>query len=111
MEMAARPAVFATWMTLIEGIYRLLLSDEHLPVNIGNPAEISILHFAEVINQMVGNKAGNSLRTHQAVGDDPQRRQPDITRAREILHWQPTTNLETGLASTIQYFRAQMGLQ
>jgi len=58
MEMAARPAVFATWMTLIEGIYRLLLSDEHLPVNIGNPAEISILHFAEVINQMVGNKAG-----------------------------------------------------
>ena len=96
---------------LIEGIYRLLLSDEHMPVNIGNPAEISILHFAEVINQMVGNKAGILFEPTKRLGDDPQRRQPDITRAREILHWQPTTNLETGLASTIEYFRAQMGLQ
>jgi dTDP-glucose 4,6-dehydratase len=96
---------------LIEGIYRLLLSDEHMPVNIGNPAEISILHFAEVINQMVGNKAGILFEPTKRLGDDPQRRQPDITRAREILHWQPTTNLETGLASTIQYFRAQMGLR
>lgn len=96
---------------LIEGIYRLLMSDEHMPVNIGNPAEISILHFAEVINQMVGNKAGILFEPTRRLGDDPQRRQPDITRAREILHWQPTTNLETGLANTIEYFRAQMGLQ
>jgi len=57
---------------LIEGIYRLLLSDEHLPVNIGNPAEISILHFAEVINQMVGNKAGILFEPTKRLGDDPQ---------------------------------------
>lgn len=96
---------------LIEGIYRLLLSDEHMPVNIGNPAEISILQFAEVINRMVGNPAGIEFKMDSRLGDDPQRRQPDITRAREILHWQPKIDLETGLEKTIQYFRNQMDLE
>jgi dTDP-glucose 4,6-dehydratase len=95
---------------LIEGIYRLLLSDEHLPVNIGNPAEISILQFAEIINKLVGNSAGIVYKPESRLGDDPQRRQPEITRAREILHWQPETNLETGLEKTIQYFRSELGL-
>lgn len=95
---------------LVEGIYRLLLSDEHMPVNIGNPAEISILKFAQVINYMVGNKAGIIFEAEKRLGDDPQRRQPDITRANQILGWQPTTLLETGLEKTIRYFRAQMGL-
>jgi dTDP-glucose 4,6-dehydratase len=94
---------------LIEGIYRLLMSDEHMPVNIGNPAEISILEFARVINQMVGNKAGIIFSKESRLGDDPQRRQPDITRAREILSWEPKTNLETGLEKTIEYFQKQMG--
>ena len=96
---------------LIEGIYRLLLSDEHMPVNIGNPSEISILQFAEIINRMVGNPAGIVYKPESRLGDDPQRRQPDITRAKEILHWQPQTNLETGLEKTIQYFRTEMGIQ
>lgn len=95
---------------LVEGIIRLLLSDEHMPVNIGNPAEISILKFAQVINYMVGNKAGIIFEAEKRLGDDPQRRQPDITRANQILGWQPTTLLETGLEKTIRYFRAQMGL-
>jgi dTDP-glucose 4,6-dehydratase len=90
---------------LIEGIYRLLLSDEHLPVNIGNPAEISILRFAEEINRLTGNKAGVEYRKDQRLGDDPQRRQPEITRARSILHWEPKVELETGLKRTIEYFQ------
>ncbi len=93
---------------LIEGIYRLLLSDEHMPVNIGNPAEIAISQFAEVINKMVGNKAGVVYEPDKRLGDDPQRRQPDITRAKSILGWEPVTDLETGLERTIQYFRTQL---
>lgn len=96
---------------LIEGIFRLLMSDEHMPVNIGNPAEISILQFAEVINKMVGNSGGIVFKMDSRLGDDPQRRQPDITRAREILHWQPKVDLEEGLGKTIQYFRKQMDLE
>lgn len=95
---------------LIEGIYRLLISDEHLPVNIGNPAEISIREFAEVINRLTGNSAGIITQPDLRLGDDPQRRQPDITRAREILGWQPLIPLDEGILRTIPYFRAKMGL-
>ncbi|MCE1254464.1 MAG: SDR family NAD-dependent epimerase/dehydratase, partial [Anaerolineae bacterium] len=70
---------------LVNGIYKLLLSDEHNPVNIGNPAEISILEFAETINRIIGNKAGIAFKPASRLGDDPQRRRPDITRAQEIL--------------------------
>lgn len=90
---------------LIDGIYRLLLSDEHMPVNIGNPAEISILQFAEEINKLTGNKAGIEFRKDQRLGDDPQRRQPEISRARSILNWEPKVDLETGLRQTIEYFK------
>lgn len=90
---------------LVEGLYRLLLSDEHLPVNIGNPAEITILQFAEEINRLTGNTAGIEYRKDQRLGDDPQRRQPDITRAKSILHWNPTVDLTTGLSRTIEYFK------
>jgi dTDP-glucose 4,6-dehydratase len=96
---------------LIEGIYRLLMSDEHLPVNIGNPAEITILEFAETINRLVGNKAGIIMKEHSRLGDDPQRRRPDITRAKEILKWQPTISLEDGITKTIPYFKKKMGLE
>ena len=94
---------------LIEGIYRLLLSGETLPVNIGNPAEISILEFAETINRLVWNKAGIITRPEQRLGDDPQRRRPDITRARDILGWEPKISLEEGIARTIPYFRSKLG--
>ncbi|KPL83237.1 NAD-dependent dehydratase [Thermanaerothrix daxensis] len=95
---------------LIEGIYRLLLSDEHYPVNLGNPQEITILEFAEVINRLTGNKAGIVFKPENRLGDDPQRRQPDITRARQILGWAPKTSLEEGIRLTIPYFRQKMGL-
>lgn len=94
---------------LIEGIYRLLLSDEHLPVNFGNPAEITILEFAETINRLAGSRAGIVKLPNRRLGDDPQRRQPDITRAKEILGWEPKVSLEEGIARTIPYFREKMG--
>lgn len=90
---------------LVEGIYRLLMSDEHMPVNIGNPAETSILDFANVINELVGNKAGINFLPDKRLGDDPQRRQPNITRARTILNWEPQTALREGILKTIPYFK------
>ncbi|MHB0988142.1 MAG: UDP-glucuronic acid decarboxylase family protein [Bellilinea sp.] len=95
---------------LVEGIYRLLLSDEHMPVNIGNPAEISILQFAEVINRLTGNQAGIVKKADLRLGDDPQRRRPDITRAKQILNWEPGISLDEGITRTIPYFRAKLGL-
>jgi len=95
---------------LVEGIYRLLLSNEHGPVNIGNPTEMNMLQFAEVINAIVGNKAGICMKPAMRLGDDPQRRQPDITRARQILEWEPKVSLEEGIARTVPYFRQKMGL-
>jgi dTDP-glucose 4,6-dehydratase len=95
---------------LVEGIYRLLLSDEHFPVNIGNPVETSILEFAETINKITANPAGIIFRPALRLGDDPQRRQPDITRARQILQWEPKVTLEQGIQWTVPYFRHKMGL-
>ncbi|MDR3574751.1 MAG: SDR family oxidoreductase [Anaerolineaceae bacterium] len=95
---------------LIEGLYRLLLSDEHMPVNIGNPAEISILEFAQTINRIVGNKTPIIIEPDSRLGDDPQRRRPDITRARQILNWEPVVSLEEGIQKTIPYFRKKMDL-
>ncbi|HPG19281.1 MAG TPA: SDR family oxidoreductase [Flexilinea sp.] len=93
---------------LIEGIYRLFLSDEHYPVNIGNPVENTMVELAEEINRLTGNPAGLIYKPDLRVGDDPQRRQPDITRAREILHWEPKVSLEEGLLRTIPYFEQAM---
>lgn len=96
---------------LIEGIYRLLMSNETMPVNIGNPAETTILEFANVINEITGNQAGLVFKPASRLGDDPQRRQPDITRARQILGWEPQVSLEEGIQKTIPYFKSKMGLQ
>jgi dTDP-glucose 4,6-dehydratase len=93
---------------LIEGIYRLLMSDEHMPVNIGNPSEITILEFARSINEIIGNKAGIIMKEEKRLGDDPQRRQPDITRARTILNWEPKVSLAEGLQQTIAYFKGKI---
>jgi len=95
---------------LIDGIYRLLLSDEHRPVNIGNPVEMTVLKFAESINRIVGNKAGLIFEKTANLGNDPQRRQPDISRAREILNWEPKVSLEEGIHRTIPYFKQKLGL-
>jgi len=95
---------------LIEGIVRLLMSDEHKPVNIGNPDEMTILQFAEAINKITGNKAGVTFLPEDRATRDPQRRQPDITRARDILGWEPKYNLEDGIKNTIPYFKEKLGL-
>lgn len=95
---------------LVEGLCRLLASNEHYPVNIGNPREMTMLQFAEAVNKIVGNPAGIVYKPDLRVGDDPQRRQPDITRAKEILGWEPKVSLEQGIQKTAPYFRQKMGL-
>lgn len=95
---------------LIDGITRLLFSEEHLPVNIGNPNEMTILQFAEAINRIAGNKAGITFVPDARSARDPQRRQPDITRAREILKWEPKVSLEEGIEKTIPYFEKKLAL-
>ena len=89
---------------LIEGIYRLLLSDYVDPVNIGNPAEISILDFAKEIIKLVNNPEAKIVYK-PLPADDPKVRQPDITRAKEVLGWEPTVGREEGLARTYEYFK------
>jgi dTDP-glucose 4,6-dehydratase len=96
---------------LVEGIVRLLLSDEHYPVNIGNPVELTILEFAEKINKIVGNTAGIVYQQADRLEGDPQRRRPDITRAHTILGWEPYISLEEGLRKTIPYFRQKLRLK
>ena len=93
---------------LVDGIYRLLLSDEHEPINIGNPSETSILEFAQTINRLTGNPAGIIYKTGERSKSDPQRRQPEITRARKILGWEPRISLEDGIQRTIPYFRQEL---
>jgi dTDP-glucose 4,6-dehydratase len=95
---------------LVDGIVKLLYSDEHLPVNVGNPNEMSILQFAETINRIVGNKGGITYVKDARSVRDPQQRQPDISRARKILGWEPQISLEQGIARTIPYFKEKLGL-
>lgn len=95
---------------LVDGIVRLLYSDEHLPVNVGNPKEMSILQFAETINRIVGNPAGITFVKDARSVRDPQQRRPDITRARTILNWEPRVDLEEGLQKTVPYFKQKLGL-
>ena len=95
---------------LVDGIVKLLYSDEHLPVNVGNPNEMTILQFAETINRIVDNKAGITFVKDARSVRDPQQRQPDITRARSILNWEPRVNLEEGLQKTVPYFKQKLGL-
>ncbi|MCX6069127.1 MAG: SDR family oxidoreductase [Chloroflexi bacterium] len=94
---------------LVDGIIRLLYSDEHMPVNIGNPVEMTILQFAQKINQLTNNMAELSYVDARSARD-PQRRRPDITRAQTILGWEPKVNLEEGLLRTIPYFKQKLGL-
>jgi dTDP-glucose 4,6-dehydratase len=92
---------------LVEGIYRLLQSNEVEPVNIGNPGEFTIKEFAELVNELVENKAGTVTRDLRTK-DDPQVRQPDITKAKAILGWEPQVSLREGLERTIPWFREEL---
>jgi dTDP-glucose 4,6-dehydratase len=89
---------------LVEGIYRLLMSDYHLPVNIGNPDEISIKDFGEEILKLTGAK--QKLISLPLPKDDPKQRQPDISKAKTILGWTPKINRAEGLKITFDYFRS-----
>jgi dTDP-glucose 4,6-dehydratase len=93
---------------LIEGIYRLLMSNEVEPVNIGNPTEMTILEFATLINELTGNPAG--IRFEPLPKDDPKQRQPDISKARRVLGWEPKVDLRTGMTQTVEWFKAQLGV-
>src|SRR5213082_1774394 len=88
---------------LVDGIYRLLMSEETQPTNIGNPSEMTVLQFAEEIKRLTGTTAPIEFRP--LPEDDPKIRRPDITKARTLLQWEPVVPLEVGLTRTIEYFR------
>lgn len=90
---------------LIEGVYRLLATDFHDPVNIGTQDELSMTDFAKLINEITGNSAGIVFKQSNRIQGDPQTRRPDTTRAQTILGWQPVMPLREGLERTIAYFR------
>jgi len=90
---------------LIEGIVRLGQSDEHMPVNIGNPNEFTILECAEAVLQVTGSKS--ELRFEPLPEDDPTRRRPDITKARALLGWEPKVELKEGLEKSLDFFKAK----
>ena len=88
---------------LVDGLYRLMLSDEVFPVNLGNPLEMTILEFAEHIRALTGSRS--QLVFQPLPEDDPKKRRPDIDRARAMLGWEPRVELDEGLRQTIEYFR------
>jgi len=88
----------------VEGIFRLLMSDYHLPVNIGNPDEITIMEFAKEIIKLTGTT--QKIITKPLPVDDPRQRQPDIRKAKEILGWEPKVSRAEGLKITYEYFNS-----
>ena len=94
---------------LVDGIFRLMMSDVPDPVNIGNPGELTMRALAERSWSLTGS--GSRIVERPLPVDDPKRRQPDITRARTLLGWEPKVPLEEGLPRTIEYFRSRLGLK
>lgn len=92
---------------LVDGLYRLMLSGERYPVNLGNPREMTIREFAEHIIALTGSRS--AIVSRPLPEDDPQQRQPDISKARELLGWQPAVPLDEGLQLTVEYFRGRIG--
>ena len=105
-----RTRSFQFYSDLVDGIYRLLHSDEVFPVNIGNPSEISIKQFAEAVLKATGSKSEIHYiePTDDRITDDPKVRRPDNTRAMTLLDWEPKVDLETGLKETIEYFKTRI---
>lgn len=106
----SRTRSFQYYSDLIEGIYRLLHSDETLPVNIGNPVEMTILQFAEAVKE-ISRSESEIVFIHpkdDRITDDPKVRRPDISKARQVLGWEPKVNLTEGLTETIAYFRGRV---
>jgi len=90
---------------LVDGLFRLMMSDERYPVNLGNPREMTILEFAEKIRAMTGT--ASKIEFRELPEDDPKQRKPDISKARRVLGWEPKVQLEDGLRSTVEYFQGQ----
>jgi len=101
---------FQYYTDLVDGIYRLLFSAESLPVNIGNPVEMSILDFAKAVLEVSGSKSDILFVSPKddRFTDDPKLRQPDISKARRVLDWEPKVNLHEGLQETVAYFRPRV---
>jgi dTDP-glucose 4,6-dehydratase len=95
---------------LVEGVFQLLFSDEVLPVNIGNPDEMTILEFATIVIEATGSNSEISfIQPHdQRIKDDPSVRRPDIEKARTKLGWEPKVRLQDGLEKTIPYFKERL---
>jgi dTDP-glucose 4,6-dehydratase len=91
---------------LVDGIYRLLMSDCHDPVNVGNPAEITIKMFAEEIKALANS--GSKIVYKELPADDPKQRKPNISKAQAILQWEPKVDRKEGLARTMKYFQEKM---
>lgn len=91
---------------LVEGIYRVLMSGESRPVNLGNPQELTILELAQEIIRLTGSQS--KIIFHPLPQDDPKRRQPDITRARHLCGWEPKVEFRAGLMATVEYFKAKL---
>jgi dTDP-glucose 4,6-dehydratase len=92
---------------LIDGIFKLAMSDFHEPVNIGNPREMTIKQFADEIIRITGTRS--TIDYKPLPEDDPKVRQPDITRAKKVLGWEPRVDFDEGIAKTIEYFRDWIG--
>jgi dTDP-glucose 4,6-dehydratase len=87
----------------VEGILRLAKSDEHFPVNIGNPTEFTILECARKVIEVTNSKS--QIKFEELPQDDPKQRRPDITKAKRLLAWEPKVDLEKGLKLSLEYFR------
>ncbi|MGQ9552519.1 MAG: UDP-glucuronic acid decarboxylase family protein [Anaerolineae bacterium] len=106
----SRTRSFCYVSDLVEGMYRLLMSDEVEPVNLGNPEEMTILEFARKVKEMTGSKSEIQFikPRDDRTKDDPQMRRPDISKARRILNWEPKVGVDEGLRLTIEYFRGKV---
>jgi nucleoside-diphosphate-sugar epimerase len=93
---------------LVRGLIKLMESDCTEPVNLGNPEEFTVLEFADMVLEIVGNtgRPASNIVMKDGLIDDPKRRRPDISRAKEILGWQPRWNVRKGLLETVEYFKA-----
>jgi dTDP-glucose 4,6-dehydratase len=106
----SRTRSFCYVSDMVEGIYRLLLSDEVYPVNLGNPDEMTVLEFAHKVLEIAGSSSDIVFvaPTDERTKDDPQVRRPDISKAKQVLNWQPKVGLEEGLRKTIEWFRERV---
>ena len=106
----SRTRSFCYISDMVQGIYRLLLSDEVYPVNLGNPDEMTVLEFTHKVLEISGSSSEIvfAVPTDERTKDDPQVRRPDITKARQVLNWEPKVGLEEGLRKTIEWFRERV---